>query len=94
MKIVVGYLLVFPGAQKDFRESEMMHGCTCSPFITTGVHFIFNTTNYLYPPSALCLWEFFYFSKAILIYQYYHCRGYFSNTYSIIKKNLKFGHCK
>lgn len=33
-------------------------------------------------------------SKAILIYQYYHCRGYFSNTYSIIKKNLKFGHCK
>lgn len=47
--------LIFPGAQKDFRESEMMHGCTCSPFITTGVHSIFNTTNYLYPPFALCL---------------------------------------
>lgn len=51
MKTVVCYLLFLPGAQKDLRESEMMHSCTCS----FDVHFVFNTTNYLYPPFALCL---------------------------------------
>lgn len=78
--LVISY---FSWSMKGFYR---VHDDTLCPFTTSGVHFILNATNYLYS-HYLC--EFFHFRQESYPYLYYYLRDYFSNTNSIIKKNVK-----